>query len=197
MSLSIFQRYCIGINIIAFLVFTIDFLIYNHGGDGIKPEFLADVVTLIGGALGTCIAFLVWDRKINKTNITWRVYASTLFIIQLVIFLVICGPRSNIFREYFINLYSNHIYLIWYLIIINIVTFIFFAVVKIKAIKGKWRIREIVLLGLSFIGGTIGGLVAMYICRHKIKSPQFKIGMPMILLAQIITMAYLKISGII
>lgn len=46
MSLSIFQRYCIGINIIAFLVFTIDFLIYKHGGDGIKPEFLADVVTL-------------------------------------------------------------------------------------------------------------------------------------------------------
>ncbi len=33
MSLSIFQWYCIGINIIAFLVFAIDFLIYKHGGD--------------------------------------------------------------------------------------------------------------------------------------------------------------------
>ena len=195
MSLSIFQWYCIGINVIAFLVFTIDFLIYKSGGDGLKPAFLADVVTIIGGALGTCIAFLIWDRKINKTNITWRVYVVSLFIIQFVIFLVICGPKSAVFKDYFINLYHDYIIVIWYLIVINVITFCTFAIDKIKAIKGKWRIREIVLLGLAFIGGSLGGLSAMYVCRHKIKSPQFKIGIPMIILAQVVIVAYLKISG--
>ena len=62
-----------------------------------------------------------------------------------------------------------NIMLYWYLIIINFITFLVFALDKRKAKKGKWRIRVQTLLGLSFLGGAAGGLVAMYTFRHKTK----------------------------
>jgi uncharacterized membrane protein YsdA (DUF1294 family) len=63
-------------------------------------------------------------------------------------------------------------FLIIYAIIIavmSIITFIFYYADKRKAIKGKWRIPEATLLGLSFFGGAVGGILAMNIFRHKTK----------------------------
>ena len=40
---------------------------------------------------------------------------------------------------------------------------------KRKAKKGKWRTKESVLLGLGFLGGAVGALLAMNIFRHKTK----------------------------
>ena len=37
MGLSILQWYVIAINVVASLVFAIDYQIYIHGGSGIKP----------------------------------------------------------------------------------------------------------------------------------------------------------------
>ncbi len=48
-------------------------------------------------------------------------------------------------------------------------TFILYAVDKGRARKGKWRISEGALLGCSIFGGAIGGLLAMYLVRHKTK----------------------------
>ena len=61
MSLTSFQWYVIAINIIAFLVYTIDYQIYKHGGDGIKPEILCNIVTIFGGAFGTLVAEVLWN----------------------------------------------------------------------------------------------------------------------------------------
>ena len=69
MALTNFQWYVIAINVVAFLVYTIDYQIYNHGGDGIKPGFLCNLVTICGGAVGTLIAEVLWDRKSNKINL--------------------------------------------------------------------------------------------------------------------------------
>ncbi len=63
-----------------------------------------------------------------------------------------------------------HLY--YYLIVIVIISFItmcFYISDKHKAKKGKWRIPEKVLLSLSFFGGAIGGLIGMYVFRHKTK----------------------------
>lgn len=43
-----------------------------------------------------------------------------------------------------------------YLLTVNLLTFILFGVDKWKAIRGKWRIRESTLLGLSMIGAPPG-----------------------------------------
>lgn len=55
------------------------------------------------------------------------------------------------------------------LIIISWVTLIFYGVDKAKAKKKAWRIPEKTLLGLSFLGGAIGGYIAMFLFRHKTK----------------------------
>ena len=77
------------------------------------------------------------------------------------------------------------LYIIIYLVIINVITFVVYGIDKWKAKKAKWRIRESTLLGLAAIGGSIGALLAMKILRHKTLHPQFKYGVPLILVAQI------------
>lgn len=72
-----------------------------------------------------------------------------------------------------------------YLIIINILTFILYAIDKLKAIKSRWRISELMLLGFSFIGGALGALIAMKIFRHKTKKTKFTFGVPIMLIVQI------------
>lgn len=52
---------------------------------------------------------------------------------------------------------------------ISLVAFFLYASDKAKAIRGKWRIPEKVLLGFSFFGGAVGGTLAMFLFRHKTK----------------------------
>jgi Predicted membrane protein len=66
------------------------------------------------------------------------------------------------------------IYFISYLIAINLITFIFFGIDKVKARKKNWRIPEKTLFILSFIGGSIGALFAMKKFRHKTQKSEFK-----------------------
>ena len=76
--------------------------------------------------------------------------------------------------------------MIYYLLLINIATFLVFAIDKRRAVKRKWRIPEKTLLGFSLIGGSIGGLIAMHFFRHKIRKPVFAYGLPVMLLVQVI-----------
>ena len=75
--------------------------------------------------------------------------------------------------------------LLYYLIVINIVTFLVYGIDKWKAKQGSWRISEVSLLILAIIGGCIGALLGMKIWHHKTMHKKFKYGLPMILLAQI------------
>lgn len=71
-----------------------------------------------------------------------------------------------------------------YLIGINAITFLIYAIDKAKARADAWRVRESTLVTLAVIGGSLGALLAMIICRHKIRVPKFKYGIPAILLVQ-------------
>lgn len=77
-------------------------------------------------------------------------------------------------------------WLLIYLLIINIITFVLFAVDKWKAIHNRWRIRTITLMGFALAGGTVGGLLAMYIFRHKTKTASFTVGLPVMLVVQVV-----------
>ena len=81
--------------------------------------------------------------------------------------------------------------MILYLVIINVITFVMFGVDKYKAIRQEWRIRESTLLGLALIGGSIGGWLAMYIFHHKTKKVKFFVGIPVILVIQIVVFSRL------
>ena len=75
--------------------------------------------------------------------------------------------------------------LLYYLIVINIVTFLVYGIDKWKAKQGSWRISEATLLILAVIGGSIGALLGMKIWHHKTMHKKLKYGLPLILLVQI------------
>lgn len=78
-----------------------------------------------------------------------------------------------------------------YLIAINAVTFIFFGIDKWKAVHGKWRISEAMLLGLAVLGGSIGAWLGMMAWRHKTKHKKFQLGVPVIMIMQIALFVYI------
>ena len=77
-------------------------------------------------------------------------------------------------------------YILIYLIVINLITFIVFALDKICAIKKKWRYKEVSLLGMCLVGGAIGGFLAMHLFRHKTKKKLFVIGVPLIIVIHLV-----------
>jgi uncharacterized membrane protein YsdA (DUF1294 family) len=54
-------------------------------------------------------------------------------------------------------------------IVMSLIAFVLYAIDKVKAKRGAWRIPEAVLLGWGFFGGAIGALCAMKMLRHKTK----------------------------
>lgn len=82
--------------------------------------------------------------------------------------------------------------ILFYFLIINAVGFLLMLVDKRRAQKNYWRIPESTLFTAAFFGGSIGCIAGMYCFRHKTKHLTFTIGMPLILIAQIVGILYLK-----
>ncbi|MBC5625618.1 DUF1294 domain-containing protein [Clostridium sp. NSJ-49] len=76
-----------------------------------------------------------------------------------------------------------------YFIIINFVSFILMYIDKRRAIKKEWRISEHTLILISLLGVSIGSLIGMYTFRHKTKHLKFKVGIPIILVIQLLVIA--------
>lgn len=79
---------------------------------------------------------------------------------------------------------------IW-LVVINLVTFFVFGFDKLKAkYKEKHetarRVPEKTLFLLAALGGSVGALIGMRVWRHKTLHRSFRIGIPLILAAQIV-----------
>ena len=81
-------------------------------------------------------------------------------------------------------------YILIYLGIINLIGFFAMFLDKQKAKRGKWRIPEKTLFLLAAIGGSLGTTLGMHVFRHKTKHWYFKLGMPLILIVQIILIIY-------
>ena len=75
--------------------------------------------------------------------------------------------------------------LVYYLIIINIFTFLLYGMDKWKAKHHRWRISESALLLAAIAGGSVGALAGMYGFHHKTLHRKFTIGVPVFLILQI------------
>ncbi len=84
-----------------------------------------------------------------------------------------------------------------WLVIINLIAFAIFGIDKKRAKKGQWRIPEKTLFLSAILGGSIGAILGMYIFRHKTKHWYFQIGIPAILILQIVIVYLLVNKGII
>ncbi len=78
-----------------------------------------------------------------------------------------------------------------YLVGINIVTFAAFGYDKHQAKTDGWRVPERTLLLLAGIGGSIGALAGMYYFHHKTLHNSFRLGVPAILVIQILALRFL------
>lgn len=72
-----------------------------------------------------------------------------------------------------------------YLVAINLIAYILYAIDKYKSKRQKWRISEKALIMVALLGGSIGALFAMKIFHHKTKHKKFTIVVPLILIMQI------------
>ena len=68
----------------------------------------------------------------------------------------------------------------------NIIGLCIMGIDKAKAKKHAWRIPEKTLFLVSLLGGSIETWAGMYLFRHKTKHWYFVVGMPVILIVQIV-----------
>lgn len=123
-------------------------------------------------------------------NMMSRVFLICVLIIQIIAMLFIKGFHGEEINIAFWEFFGRNKILMIYLGIINVITFLAFAIDKLHAIKGKRRIRIITLLGLAFVEGSAGALLGMYTLRHKTKVYYFTVGVPLIMIMQAVVMFF-------
>lgn len=185
-----FGCYLFIINILGFILFAVNTWLYSHTQDK-QIDMVLNIISLLGGSLGIISGILIIDRKARKNNMMSRVFVICVLIIQIIAFLMFKGMHQEKISFAFWEFFGQHKLLSIYLVIINIVTFIAFGIDKLKAVSHKYRIRIITLLGLAFAGGSAGGMLGMYVFRHKINKDYFTIGIPLIILMQAVVVFFL------
>jgi len=91
------------------------------------------------------------------------------------------------------------LYILYYLLGINLLTFLCFGIDKYWArMNGQGakcnRISEASLLGLALLGGTLGAWLGMGVFHHKTQHKKFTILIPLILLLQTLAILYLMMK---
>ena len=188
-ELGTLEYYLLTINAIGAMVYLINMLLYRHTANG-RIDVIVTIVSLLGGSAGMLLMILLFDRKAVKENMMSRVFIICIFVIQIIILLLYKGHHAEHFTFAFWKFFEGHRILLIYLGIMNLATFIVFAIDKVNARAHRSRIRIVTLLGLSFAGGSVGGLVAMYLLHHKTQKDYFSVGMPLIIVMQVIVLFY-------
>lgn len=181
--------YLAAVNVIGFFISLADVKMHRKNQKTLNVP--VSIFAVLGGTLGILIPELIWDRRPQKENMMTRVLVICLFIIDILVVLMI---KLNIFTDItfdFISFFKAHIWLLWYLLAINVIAFIFYGADKAKAKKDKRRIPILTLLGLAFIGGSIGSLIGMYAFRHKTNKDYFTVGVPMIIVVQAVLLFFI------
>ena len=194
MNLNIFDRYLLIINIIALVIYGIKVLVYKHQTRD-WFEKLCMFIVLLGGSAGILLMIIFFDRKAVKENMMSRVFTLCMLVIQASLLLIVKGYHGDQIHIDFWDYLMQHRILLIYLAVVNILTIIVFGVDKMNAKSNRQRVRIVTLLGLAFIGGSVGALIGMYGFHHKTKKAYFTVGVPLILLMQVVVLFYVMNMG--
>ena len=83
-------------------------------------------------------------------------------------------------------------YVLYYLILANLVGLVLMGADKSKARRHRWRIPERVLFLSALLGGSLGATVGMWLFHHKTRHWYFVVGMPAILVLQVAAFIMLR-----
>lgn len=77
-------------------------------------------------------------------------------------------------------------FILVYFAVISLVTALVTAIDKYKAKKGAFRISEATLFVLAALGGSLSEYLTMKSIRHKTLHKRFMIGLPLIMIFQLV-----------
>ncbi len=207
--MSPFVTYLVVANVVAFLAYTIDFFLcglFPQLDDTKANAIVMDLFPVAGGAAGTLLALFIWSgrlpgHRINKGNVAWWFLAFACLIVWGAIAVVVTGLMHVSLEELLAswNLAALKVLGI-YLAVINLVTLVVFITDKAAATNGndpRKRMPEACLLGLCLAGGSVGGLIGMYVTRHKTKKWYFVYGLPVFLVLDVGLVVFAHGAGLI
>ena len=84
--------------------------------------------------------------------------------------------------------------IIIYLLIINVIGFLLMGIDKKRAKMMEWRIPEKTFFLITLFGGGVGTIAGMYTFRHKTRKKYFTIGLPAILIIEVICAIYFMLG---
>lgn len=83
--------------------------------------------------------------------------------------------------------------LIW-LGVTGVLAFALYGWDKVMAKLRRRRVPEAALLGCALLGGSAGALLAMTLFRHKTRKPPFRYGVPLMLCAHGVLLAFAMLA---
>ncbi|MBE6772621.1 MAG: DUF1294 domain-containing protein [Clostridia bacterium] len=81
---------------------------------------------------------------------------------------------------------------VWF-VLISLITAAVTAADKVRAKKGAFRISEKTLILLALSGGSLAEYLTMRLIRHKTLHKKFTVGLPLIMIAQLIAVSLLLV----
>lgn len=206
-----FLLYLAVINVVTFLALTIDFFMCARNPDlqdSLANALFPVVLSAAGGAVGMIVALFIFTgllskHRINKYNVAWWFEAIIFLIIWVVVVAVKLGFISldASFGVIFAGWDLDKLKILGVVLgVVNLVTFIVFVWDKHVAANGNnygKRAPEARLLVLCLLGGSIGGMIAMYAVRHKTKKWYFVWGLPVFLVLDIAAIVLAHMGGLI
>lgn len=180
-------------------------------------SILMPLLALAGGSVGMLLGLILWERNVNKHNVAWWFETA----VGLVAWGMVCAWRcglvsfngAGMFRAF------NPVMLRGfgiYLLAMNCVTLLVFVADKRIALANgdtprsrgrgagsdrsgggaRSRVPESWLMGLSFMGGALGGIIAMRLFNHKTRDWYFVWGLPVFVVLQAVLFLYLHAGGL-
>ncbi|MCD8049313.1 MAG: DUF1294 domain-containing protein [Clostridia bacterium] len=187
--MGILGYYLIIINVVGFVLLAVNSRVRSRAA-----EKLIMLAALLGGSFGVLVSVFIFDRKANKDNMLLRVFTVCVLVIQIVISLILQGFHGEKINLAFWEFFVEHKIFSGYLAAINAATFAAFGLDKMAAVGKRSRIKIVTLLGLCFVGGSLGGICAMHLFHHKTNKNRnnfFTVGVPLMLVMQIVVIFYL------
>ena len=194
-ELDTLQTYLLAINAASLCVGFADWRA-SRRGRGITP-FVSIAFSLLGGAPAMLITSFAAHGHTRKDNVAQRFFAAWSLIAWVLVLANVYGWHRFDCARLVESLGRSHLPLWIFLGVMNALTFVLFCVDKGRAKRDAWRIGEGVLLGFSLFGGALGGLLGMLLAHHKVRTPYFRIGLPLALLLDLAVIAYLLQAGLV
>ena len=180
MELSSWIPYLISVNTLGFLLFAADILLHAYRSPvGIDP--MVSGIALLGGTGGILLSMVFFSRRVHRETMLSRIFLFCLFPVQLSLLLTLTGRMPSL------PLWPTVLALAAW----NLLTFGIYLIDKSSAIHRLPRVPTVTLLLLTYLGAAPGALAAMYLFHHKTRVACFRLGVPLMLVMQVVVVSCL------